>query len=128
MVRSDDVRQIPAVGHQLPDQVRALHLRNFTQHALSRPAGVAGDGEKKPAPKGAGFAYLANRANRRDPTQSSSFGSEALTCVDSRPVLAYVCSFSRVSTISSVRMVSWPIRSSGVNIDSPFSIVSRSGL
>ncbi len=25
-------------------------------------------------------------------------------------------------------MVSWPMRSSGVNIDSPFSIVNRSGL
>lgn len=64
----------------------------------------------------------------REYAQSSSFGNEALTADDSSPVFAYVCSFSRVSTISSVRMVSWPIRSSGVNIDSPFSMVSRSGL
>ena len=40
----------------------------------------------------------------------------------------YVSSFSRVSTMSMFRMVSWPMRSCGVNIDSPFSIVSRSGL
>ena len=37
-------------------------------------------------------------------------------------------SFSRVSAMSRLRIVSWPMRSCGEKLDSPFSIVSRSGL
>jgi hypothetical protein len=45
----------------------------------------------------------------------------------SSPVFTYVNSYSRVSTMSRLRMWSWPMRSSGVKNASPFSIVNRSG-
>ena len=59
---------------------------------------------------------------------SSSFGNGALDGGASSPVLTYVDSLSRVSLMSRFRIVSWPMRSCGVNADSPFSIVRRSGL
>ncbi len=45
----------------------------------------------------------------------------------SNPVSVYSSSLWRVSTISRLRMVSWPMRSMGVKNASPRSIVSRSG-
>ena len=36
-------------------------------------------------------------------------------------------SLARVSVMSRLRMVSWPMRSRGLKVDSPFSMVRRSG-
>ena len=47
---------------------------------------------------------------------------------DSKPVCAYKPSLPRVSTMSRLRMVSWPIRSAGVKAAfSTFSMLRRSG-
>ncbi len=47
---------------------------------------------------------------------------------DSVPALRYTSSFERLSSMSRLRIVSWPIRSSGPNgASSTFSIDSRSG-
>src|SRR5271154_5076764 len=44
-----------------------------------------------------------------------------------RPVCAYVISLARVSVMSRLRMVSWPMRSRGEKADSVFSMLRRSG-
>jgi hypothetical protein len=59
---------------------------------------------------------------------SFNFGISAPLLSVISPAFAYVSSFSRVSEISRFRIVNCPIRSRGENVDSPFSIVSRSGL
>lgn len=45
----------------------------------------------------------------------------------SRPTCVYTRSLSRVSVMSRLRIVSWPIRSRGENVDATFSIDRRSG-
>lgn len=45
----------------------------------------------------------------------------------SNPDAAYVSSLSRVSVMSRLRMVSCPMRSRGLKVDSVFSMLSRSG-
>jgi hypothetical protein len=45
----------------------------------------------------------------------------------SSPVRLYSASLSRVSVMSRVRIVNCPMRSCGEKLDSPFSIVKRSG-
>lgn len=48
---------------------------------------------------------------------------------DNNPAFAYTASLSRVSTMSRLRIVSWPILSSGLNgASSTFSMLRRSGL
>ena len=43
------------------------------------------------------------------------------------PLFAYTFNFARVSVMSRFRIVNCPILSRGENVDSPFSIVNRSG-
>jgi len=80
--------------------------------------------------QGAVFSYMAavSRACRRGYSPDGSCGTPCTPPLCSRPALAYTASLSRVSMMSRLRIVSWPMRSSGVKNSCPFSIVSRSGL
>ncbi len=58
---------------------------------------------------------------------SDSFGSGDADAGCSSPASMYVTSLARVSAMSRLRIVNWPMRSCGVNAESPFSIVRRPG-
>ena len=113
---------------------------------LSAPAGELGSGTEEPgrAPaqktrctigsRSPGPAFIHSRRSSLirsaylPPLSSASCGNAEPLPADSRPMRVYAISLSRVSVMSRLRIVSWPMRSAGENTDSPFSIVSRSGL
>jgi hypothetical protein len=71
--------------------------------------------------------------SRSEPDASQSLSPSSLRIgepspIESKPVSPYSFSFALVSAMSRLRMVSWPMRSAGVNAaSSTFSMLSRSG-
>jgi len=117
------------VGHADPRRVPGPHrgsgqeMSSWLQHNAPGIARASGRNFKR---------EIVDFSLRRTTAQPSDLSSNRSIAVpvpdDSNPAFAYVINFSRVSTMSRLRIVNCPIRSCGVKLSSPFSIVSRSGL
>jgi hypothetical protein len=79
-------------------------------------------------PPGSALTVDVSTARPQSSEPSVSRGSTEPEPAGSNPMRVYVASFSRVSAMSRLRIVNWPIRSAGEKTESAFSIVSRSGL